>query len=80
MKNIYCSRHLIIIIPKLSSEINPPKFLDTEMLISNNEVVSSVHRKKSKLPVPGESKVPRHYKRNTLLGELRHAGKTSSNF
>ena len=64
----------------LTTEINPTKFLDTEIIISNNEVVTSVHRKESKLPVPWESKVPKHYKRNTLLGELKHAKKISSNF
>ena len=36
---------------KLTIEINPPKFLDTEIIISNNEVVTSVHRRESKLPV-----------------------------
>ena len=65
---------------KLTIEINPPKFLDTEIIILNNEVVTSVHRKESKLPVPWESKVPKHYKRYTLLGELHRAKKISSNF
>ena len=65
---------------KLTIEINPPKFLDTEIIILNNEVVTSVHRKESKLPVPWESKVPKHYKRNTLLGELHRAKRISSNF
>ena len=59
---------------------HPPKFLDTEIIILNNEVVTFVHRKESKLPVPWESKVPKHYKRNTLLGELHRAKKISSNF
>ena len=57
---------------KLKTEINPPKFLDTEIIISNNEVVTSVHRKESKLPVPWESKVPKHYKRNSLLALKRY--------
>ena len=65
---------------KLTIEINPPKFLDTETIILNNEVVTSVHRKESKLPARWESKVPKHYKRNTLLGELHRAKKISSNF
>ena len=65
---------------KLTTESNAPKFLDTEIIISNNEVVTSVHRKESKLPVPWESKVPKHYKRNTLLGGLHRAKKISSNF
>ena len=49
-------------------EINPPKFLDTEVIILDNEVATYVHRKESKLPVPWESKVPKHHKRGTLLG------------
>ena len=61
---------------KLTIEISPPKFLDTEIIILNNEVVTSVHRKESKLPVPWESKVSKHYKRNALLGDK----KISSNF
>ena len=65
---------------KLTTEINPPKFLDTEIIILNNEVVTSVHRKESKLPVPWESKVPKHYKRSTLLGEFHRAKRISSNF
>ena len=45
---------------KLIIEINPTKSLDTEIIILNNEVVTSAHRKESKLPVPWESKVPKH--------------------
>ena len=37
---------------KLTVEINPPKFSDTDIIILSNEVVTSVHRKESKLPVP----------------------------
>ena len=65
---------------KLKIEINSTKFLDTEIIILNNKVVTSVHRTESKLPVPWESKVPKHYKHNTLIGELHRAKKISSNF
>ena len=65
---------------KLIIEINPPKFIDTEIIVLNNEAVTFVHRKESKLPVPWKSKVPKHYKRNALLGELHRAKKISSNF
>ena len=65
---------------KWTIEINPTKFLDTEIIILNDEVVTSVHRKESKLPLPWESKVPKHYKRNALLGELHQAKEISSNF
>ena len=65
---------------KLTIEVNPPKFLGTEIMILNNEIVTSVHRKESKLPVHWESKFSKHYKRNTLLRELHRAKKISSNF
>ena len=65
---------------KLTIEVNPPKFLGTEIIILNNEIVTSAHRKESKLPVPWESKLSKHYKRNTLLSELHRAKKISSNF
>ena len=65
---------------KLTIEINPPKFLDTEIIILNNEVITSVHRKESKLSVPWEFKVLKHYKRNTVLEELHCAKKISSDF
>ena len=41
---------------KLTIEINPPKFLNTEIIILNNEIVTSVHKKESKLPVLGNLK------------------------
>ena len=65
---------------KLTIEINLPKFLDTEIIILNNEVITSVHRKKSKLSVPWDFKVLKHCKRNTILEELHCAKKISSNF
>ena len=58
MSKIYCSRNFIIIYHpkiKLKNEINPLKFLDTEIIILNN-VIKSVHWTESKLPVPWESK------------------------
>ena len=65
---------------KLTIGINPPRFLDTEIVILNNEAVTFIHRKEIKLCVPWVSKVPKHYKRNTLLGELHPAKMISSNF
>ena len=64
---------------KLTIETNPPNILDSELIILINEVVTYVHRKESKLPVHWESKVPKDYKCNTLLGELHHAKHISSN-
>ena len=77
MKKVHCSRNLI---NKLTIEINSPKFLDTEIIILSNEVVTSVHKKVRKLPVLWEFKAPKQYKRNTLLGELHSARKISLNF
>ena len=37
---------------KLTIEINWPKFVDTKIIIFNNEVITSVYKKESKLPVP----------------------------
>ena len=65
---------------KLTIEINPPKLLDIEIIILNNEVATSALRKERELPVPGEYKVPKHYKRNTLLRELHRVKKISSSF
>ena len=55
---------------KLTTEIKPLKFLDTQ-------INTSVHKRESKLPVPWESKVSKHYKRNALLGELQRAEKVN---
>ena len=37
-------------------------------------------KKKKNLPVLWESKIPKNYKRNTILDELHRAKKISSNF
>ena len=62
---------------KLTIEINPPKLLDIEIIILNNEVATSALRKERELPVPGESKAPKHSKRNTVLRELHRVKKIS---
>ena len=53
MKKIYCSRNYHPKI-KFTIEINLAKLLDIEIIILNNEVVTSVHRKESELPFPRE--------------------------
>ena len=63
---------------KLTTKFNPPKFLDTEIIIVNNEVLQLYIE--SKLTVSWESKFPEHSKGNTISGELHHVKKTSSNF
>ena len=39
-----------------------------------------VHRRKTKLPTPWASNIPKRYKRNTIKAELHRAKRTSSNF
>ena len=39
-----------------------------------------VHRKKTKLPTPWTSNIPKRYKRNTIKAELYQAKRISSNF
>ena len=51
-------------------EVNPKKFLDTNIIINEGSVISSVHRKAEKLPVHWSSQVPKRYKRNAITGDL----------
>ena len=61
-------------------EVNPSKFLDTEIMINNGIIETSVVAKQSKIPNYWSSAVPKKYKRNTILGDLHRAHKISSNF
>ena len=65
---------------KLTIEVNPSKFLDTEILIKNGIIETSVVVKESKIPNHWSSAVPKKYKRNAILGDLHRAHKISSNF
>ena len=65
---------------KLTIEVNPEKFLDTNMKIINNSIITSVHFKEIKLPIAWASKVPKRYKRNAVVGDLHRAKQISSNF
>lgn len=82
IKEIFFSRKIKKYYPKINLpiDINPPKFLDTKLSILNKEVITSVHRKESNLPIPWESKVPKHYKRNIIFGELQCAKNIVWNF
>ena len=59
-------------------EINPKKFLDTNIIISEGSVISSVHRKVEKLPVHWSSQVPKRYKRNAITGDLYRSTRITS--
>ena len=65
---------------KLTLEINPNKFLDTEIIRTNQGIKTQVYNKAKKLPVHWSSKVPYKYKRNAITGKLRRAKRIASNF
>ena len=65
---------------KFTCEVQPDKFLDTKIEISNGTIVTSVYRKITKLPVHWVSKIPKKYKRNSINGDLSRASKIATNF
>ena len=65
---------------KLTIKVNPSKFLDTEIMIKNGIIETSVPVKESKIPNHWSSAVTKKYKRNAILGDLHRAHKISSNF
>ena len=65
---------------KLTIEVNPRKFLDTEIINDNGFIETRVHRKKTKLPIPWMSKIPKRYKRDSINTDLYRAKRISSNF
>ena len=65
---------------KLATEVNPSKFLDTEIMIKNGIIQTPVVVKESKRPNHWSSGVPKTIKRNAVLGDLYRAHKISSNF
>ena len=65
---------------KLIIETNPQTFLDTEITHINGTIETRVHRKKTKLPIPWTSNIPKRYKRNSIKTELYCAKRISSNF
>ena len=66
---------------KLTTEVNPVKFLDTKIILNNNGVVATqVYRKENRKAVPWVSKIPKRYKQNTISGDLHRSTKIASNF
>ena len=61
-------------------EVNPSKFLDTNLTTKDNQIITSVHRKPNKLPTHWISKVPMRYKRNAINGDLNRSYHISMNF
>ena len=54
---------------KLTIEISPTKFLDTQLVNLNGKIETKVYRKPTKLPVPWSSNIPKRYKRNAISGD-----------
>ena len=65
---------------RFTVEVNPKKFLDTEMTFHHGHCVTNVYRKPNKLPVSWTSQVPKRYKRNAINGDLSRALRITSDF
>ena len=64
---------------KLTIEVNPNKFLDTEIIDNKGAIETKVYRKTTKLPVPWALNIPKWYKRNTINTDLHRAKRIASN-
>ena len=64
----------------LTVEVNPSKFLDTKIHRDNNEIKCFAYHKETKLPFHWTSAVPKHYKKNGIIGDLNRINNLSSNF
>ena len=60
--------------------MSPSKFYDTKIINSKGNITIEVYRKTSKLPVHWSSRVPKWYKRNTVIGDLHRSTRISSDF
>ena len=65
---------------KLTLELDPTKFFDTEIIRSNGKITTQEYNKMKKLPVHWTSKISLRYKCNAIVGELHRAKKIASNF
>ena len=65
---------------KVTLELNPKRFLDTNLEFQNGILITSVHRKETKLPTPWNSKIPKKYKRNLIIGYLHRSKRISTDF
>ena len=64
----------------LALELNPKRFLDTNLEFKNGILITSVHLKEAKLPTPWNSKIPKKHKRNVIIGDLHRSKQISTNF
>ena len=64
----------------LTIEVNPCKFPDSKISNNKGNITTEVFCKTSKLPVHWSSRVPKRYKRNTVIRDLHRLKRISSNF
>ena len=64
----------------LTIEINPKKFLYTQVITKNRKIETAVYRKSTKLTVPWSSNIPKRYKRNAINADLHCSKRISTNF
>ena len=58
---------------KLTTEISPTNFLDTQLVNLNGKIETKVYRKPNKLPVPLSPSIPKRYKKNGINGGFHRA-------
>ena len=64
----------------LTVEVNPSKFLETRIYRYNDEIKYVAYHKEIKLPFHWTSAVPKHCKKNVIIGDLHRVKNLSSNF
>ena len=65
---------------KLTIEISPTKFLDTQLINLNGKIETKVYRKPTKLAAPWSSSIPKRYKRNAINGDLHRSKRIATDF
>ena len=65
---------------KLTLELNPKRVLDTNLGFQNGILITSVHCKETKLRTPWNSKIPRKYKCNAIIGDWHRSKRITTGF
>ena len=63
---------------KYTIEVNPDKFLDTKIIQKNGVVTTEVNWKDGKLPVHWSCRIPKRYRKNSIISDLNKALRISS--
>ena len=80
MKQLNFQINCLEAISFLRIEINPNKFLDSEIIENKGVIETKVYRKTTKLPVPWSSNILKRYKRNTTNTDLCRAKRIAASF